>query len=118
MSITKQQRIVKQAEPTPGQIIGEVAFFDEEGNPVDVGGAGGVDEARLVPEGGNVGQVVKRGEGGSTVWAADQNIAYPPITSSELVAGTSTTQSTVSPKVLADEIDRRIAAAIAALPTG
>ena len=86
MAIVKQQRIVKQDALTPGQLVGEVAFFDDEGNPVDLGGGGSV-----VPE---------------------------ALTAAQAQAGTATTASTISAKVLADEIDRRVAAAIAALPAG
>lgn len=119
MAIVKQQRIVNQDALTPGQLVGEVAFFDDEGNPVDLGGGGGVvPEARLVPTGGTVGQVLTRGAGEAPVWAADQNTAYPALTAAQAQAGTATTASTISAKVLADEIDRRVAATIAALPAG
>lgn len=40
--------------------------------------------------------------------------SYPHMTAAELQAGTDTSMRVVSPKVLADEIDRRVAAAIAA----
>lgn len=35
-----QFEVVSKAEPTPGQSLGKVAFFDEHGDPVDVGGGG------------------------------------------------------------------------------
>lgn len=50
------------------------------------------------------------------------NTAIPSIpaalSASDAQAGTSTAQRTITAKVLADEIDRRVAAAIAAIPAG
>lgn len=37
--LVKQARIV-DAEPNPSQVVQSVAFFDEDGNPVELGGAG------------------------------------------------------------------------------
>lgn len=42
----------------------------------------------------------------------------PAMTAADAMAGTSTVAMLVSPQVLADEIDRRVAAAIAAIPAG
>lgn len=38
----EQLRIVERDAPTPGQVVGTVAFFDADGNPVEVGGSGSV----------------------------------------------------------------------------
>ena len=38
---TKQVRVVEQATPTPGQDFESTAFFDADGNPIDIGGGGG-----------------------------------------------------------------------------
>lgn len=38
---TKQIRIVAQTEPVSGQDFQPTAFFDADGNPVDIGGGGG-----------------------------------------------------------------------------
>lgn len=95
--------------------VQQVVFVDADGAPVDVGGGGEpVPEARLVPAGGTTGEVLKRGAGDTSVWAADQNTSYPALTAAQVQAGTATAASTISAKVLADEIDRRVAAAIAA----
>lgn len=115
----KLQRIVpgKADTATGEQAVALVSFVDAAGNPVDVGGGGeATPEARLVPAGGVVGQVLTRGAGEVAVWAADQNTSYPVLTAAQATAGTATTPSTISAKVLADEIDRRVAAAIAAIP--
>ena len=98
------------------QAVGRVSFVDESGAPVDVGGGGSepVPEERLVPTGGTTGQVLTRGAGDVPVWAADQNTSYPSLTAARAQAGTATAASTITAKVLADEIDRRVAAAIAA----
>lgn len=37
---TKQVRLVTGAEPVTGQDFEPTAFFDEDGNPVEIGGAG------------------------------------------------------------------------------
>ena len=39
MGLNKQIQFVRQPKPTDGEIIAQVAVFDGEGNPVDVGGA-------------------------------------------------------------------------------
>ena len=36
-----QFEVVEQAAPTPGQMLGKIALFDGDGNPVDLGGGGG-----------------------------------------------------------------------------
>lgn len=102
------------------QAHGLVSFVDENGDQVDVGGGGTapdpVPEERLLPEGGTTGQVVKKTAEG-VEWAADANTAPPAAgTAAELQAGTVTQTRVWSPKVIADEIDRRVAAAIAAIP--
>ena len=43
MGLNKQIQFVRQPKPTDGEIIAQVAVFDGEGNPVDVGGAPTVD---------------------------------------------------------------------------
>lgn len=98
------------------QAVGRVSFVDEAGTPVEIGG-GAVPENRLVPDGGTSGQVLKRGASGPE-WGADvdTNTTYPDLTAAQVQAGTATTPSTITAKVLADEIDRRVAAAIAAIP--
>lgn len=119
------ESFVKQLQIVPGvkgSHIGSatvlVSFVDDKGNPVDVGGGGGgaapVPEDRLVPEGGTVGQVLTRGAGGAAAWAADQNTAYPALTAAQATAGTATAPSTISAKVLADEVERRVNARVAA----
>lgn len=35
-----QFEVVSKAAPTPGQSVGRVSFFDENGDPVDIGGGG------------------------------------------------------------------------------
>lgn len=117
------ESFVKQLQIVPGvkgSHIGSatvlVSFVDDKGNPVDVGGGGAapVPEDRLVPEGGTVGQVLTRGAGGAAAWAADQNTAYPALTAAQATAGTATAASTISAKVLADEVERRVNARVAA----
>ena len=51
-----------------------------------------------------------RGDG---TWATPTNTTYSVLSAAEAQAGTATTARTISAKVLADEIDRRIAAALA-----
>jgi hypothetical protein len=75
-------------------------------------------EERLVPTGGSNGQVLKVGSDGKAAWGADANTQPPTLTADAVQAGTATTPSSITAKVLADEIDRRVAAAIAALPSG
>ena len=38
MGLNKQIQFVRQPKPTDGEIIAQVAVFDGDGNPVDVGG--------------------------------------------------------------------------------
>lgn len=56
-----------------------------------------------------------RGDGS---WATppNTNTTYPLMTAAAAETGTATAANTISAKVLADEIDRRVAAAIAAIP--
>lgn len=75
-------------------------------------------EERLVPTGGANGQVLKVGSDGKAAWGADANTQPPTLTAADVQAGTATAASSITAKVLADEIDRRVAAAIAALPSG
>jgi hypothetical protein len=75
-------------------------------------------EERLVPTGGTTNQVLKVGSDGKAAWGADANTQPPTLTADAVQAGTATTPSSITAKVLADEIDRRVAAAIAALPSG
>lgn len=37
-----QFEVVSKAAPTPGQSVGKVSFFDENGDPIDIGGGGPV----------------------------------------------------------------------------
>lgn len=71
-------------------------------------------EERLVPTGGTTNQVLKMGSDGKAAWGADANTQPPTLTAADAEAGTATTASSITAKVLADEIDRRIAAALAA----
>ena len=68
----------------------------------------------VIPDGTD-GQVLKWSNG---AWrpGADANTTYPALTAADAAAGTATAAATVSAKVLADEIDRRIAAALEAQP--
>ena len=57
MGLNKQIQFVRQPKPTDGEIIAQVAVFDGEGNPVDVGGAptaaealGGVKKGAAIPD--------------------------------------------------------------------
>jgi len=67
-----------------------------------------------VPTGGTNGQVLKRDASGNAIWGADSNTTYATMTAAQAEAGTSVVAMSITPKVLADEIDRRIAAALAA----
>jgi hypothetical protein len=75
-------------------------------------------EERLVPSGGTQNQVLKVGSDGKPAWGVDANTQPPTLSAADVQAGTATTPSSITAKVLADEIDRRVAAAIAALPSG
>lgn len=35
-----QFEVVSKTAPTPGQSVGKVSFFDENGDPIDIGGGG------------------------------------------------------------------------------
>lgn len=80
-------------------------------------GIAAIGDNRLIPTGGTNGQVVKADANGKPVWGSDTDTSYQAMTSAEAQAGTVTTARTITPKVLADEIDRRVAAAIAASNT-
>ena len=73
-------------------------------------GGGGTE----LPNGTN-GQVLKWSDG---AWnpGADANTTYQALSAADAEAGTATAARTISAKVLADEIDRRIAAALAPEP--
>lgn len=114
MTIAIQQFVVVDAASVnESQVLGRIALFDADGNPVEVGGGDTIAEARLVPTGGTSGQVLKVGADGPE-WGADTNTTYAALTAAAAQAGTATGASTISAKVLADEIDRRVAAALAA----
>lgn len=74
-------------------------------------------EERLVPSGGTQNQVLKVGSDGKPAWGVDANTQPPTLSAADVQAGTATTPSSITAKVLADEIDRRVAAAIAAIPS-
>lgn len=104
-----QRVVVEQAELNEKQSTGRMALFNEDGTPF-TGGGGGADETRLLPEGGTVGQVVKKTAEG-VEWSADANTTPPTAgTAAELQAGTVTATRVWSPKVIHDEIKRQIAA--------
>lgn len=78
---------------------------------IDVlGSSGGGTE---LPDGTD-GQVIKW-SGGAWKPGADANTTYSAMSAADAEAGTATAARVVSAKVLADEIDRRVAAAIAAM---
>lgn len=83
---------VDPAAVLDGQGVGLCRFVDADGAPIDI-------------------------PGGEVAWAAV--VGKPaPLSAAEAASGTATTEATISAKVLADEIDRRVAAAIAAIPAG
>jgi hypothetical protein len=71
-----------------------------------------------VPTGGTQNQILKVGSDGKPAWGADANTQPPTLSAADVQAGTATIPSSITAKILADEIDRRVAAAIAALPSG
>lgn len=104
------------ADPT--QPLGYRTVDVTEETPLPVTGAGGgadIPEERLVPEGGTVGQVVKADADGLPVWGTDENTTYTAMSAGAAETGTDTTARVISAQVLANEMDRRIAAALAPL---
>lgn len=104
---TKQVRIVALAEPVSGQDFEPTAFFDAEGNPVEIGGGG-----TPGPKGdkGDPGPAGPKGDKGDT-GAKGADATLPALaTAAELSAGTVTAARMVSPKLIHDEIARQIAA--------
>lgn len=77
---------------------------------VEATGEGG--GGTVIPDGTD-GQVLKWSNG---AWrpGTDENTTYPVLSAADAAAGTATAARAVSAKVLADEIDRRIAAALEA----
>lgn len=78
------------------------------------GGSGGGSE---LPDGTTNGQVLKwNATAGEWEPGTDTNTTYAQLTAADAEAGTATAARSISAKVLADEIDRRIAAALAPEP--
>lgn len=64
-----------------------------------------------LPAGGTASTYLK----GDNTWGTPANTTYTVLTAAQAQTGTATTQQTISAKVLADEIERRVAAIIAPL---
>lgn len=125
---TKQVRVVTATEAVAGQDFEPTAFFDADGNPVDIGGGGGAPAwadvtgkpTTFAPAAHKhpIADVTGLQAALDAKPDTDTNTTYPALTAAQVTAGTATTASSISAKVLADEIDRRVAAAIAAIPAG
>lgn len=119
-----QYKVVTQDAPAKHQALGELALFDAEGNPVQIGGGEPAPVtwaevsnkpatvAALPAAVGSAGQVLKAGAGGSVSWGTDASTPAPAAgTLALLNAGTDTTQRTWSAKDIADYVAAKIAAA-------
>jgi len=113
-----QFEVVSKAAPTPGQSVGRVAFFDENGAPIELGGGG---EATPTAWGDITGKpaVIAAGADAAAARAAigagTSSVSLPATaTAAELEAGTVTATRLVTPKLIHDEIARQIAAIPAA----
>lgn len=93
--------------------IGSGGFATEGTLRALIGALGSLGGGTELPDGTD-GQVLKW-SGGAWKPGADANTTYSAMTAADAEAGTATAARVVSAKVLADEIDRRVAAAIAAM---
>lgn len=117
------ERKVSTDSPLPVVVVsggggGPTAWDDIVDKP-DVIAAGSTQaEARTaigagqpLPAGGTASTYLK----GDNTWGTPANTTYTALTAAQAQTGTATTQQTISAKVLADEIERRVAAIIAPL---
>lgn len=100
MPAVGQFKVVKVSKPNSSQVLGSVAFFDETGAPIDLGGGGNTAPIPMSSV---------TGLADALAGKIDKSAIHLGV-ASDLAAGTGTASAVWSAKIIHDEIARQIAA--------